>query len=109
MMRYSTIIFVLAVLLVSQFQQCEALALVPQSVRTALLSRLSPQLAPQTTAMMYAHSQPTHETDYDSESKYKNSDLIIDTTEFETADPMAAYRSQMLDLVYERSTQRLLE
>jgi hypothetical protein len=59
--------------------------------------------------MMNAHSQPMHETDYDSESKSKNSDLITDTTGFDGADSMAAYRSQMLDLVYERSMQRLLE
>jgi hypothetical protein len=109
MMRSSMIIFALAVLLVFQFQQCEGLALVPRSVRTALLSKFTPRSAPQTTAMMYARSQPMQETDYDSESKSKNSDLITDTTRFDSADSIAAYRSQMLDLVYERSMQRLLE
>ena len=109
MMRYSTIVFVLAVLLIGKFQQCEGLALVPRCVRTALLRSFSPRSAPQTTAMMYAHPQPMHETDYDSELMTKNSDLVTDATEFISENSMAVYRSQMLDLVYERSLQRLLE
>jgi hypothetical protein len=104
MMRSSMITFSLTMLLFGQFQQCEGLALVPRSVKTALLSRfVTPRSAPQTTAMMYAH-----EIDY-APSESMKSGVITDTTGFDSDDSMAAYKSEMLDLVYERSMQRLLE
>jgi membrane glycosyltransferase len=106
MMRTSMVIFYLAMLLLRQFQHAEGLALVPRSARTALLSPFIPAPVPQTTAMMAAHSEPVHETAHASDRK---SDLMIDTKGFNGDVAMAAYRSEMLDLVYERSMQRLLD
>jgi hypothetical protein len=106
MMRSFMIIFYLAMLLLGQFQQSEGLALVPRSVRTALMSPFTPRPVPQTTAMMAAHSEPIHETAHASDQK---SDLIIDSKGFNGDVSMAAYRSEMLDLVYERSMRRLLD
>jgi hypothetical protein len=106
MMRSPIIIFYLAILLLGQFQQSEGLALVPRSVRTALLCPFTPGPVPQPTTMMAAHFEPIHETTHASDQK---SELIMDTKGFNGDVAMAAYRSEMLNLVYDRSVQRLLD
>lgn len=108
MMHSPIFIFYLAILLLGQFQLSEGLALVPRSVRTALLSPFTLGPVPQTTAMMTANSEALHETAHASDQK---SDFItsIDTKVFNGDVAMAAYRSEMRNLVYERSMQRLLD
>ena len=96
------IIVALAMFPLGQFQQCEGLVFVPRSVTTALLPP-----SPTSVVTLYAHSQPMHETNYAAEPK--NSGLNTDKTEFNGDDLMAAFRKEMLDLVYERSMQRFLE
>jgi hypothetical protein len=56
--------------------------------------------------MMAAHFEPIHETTHASDQK---SELIMDTKGFNGDVAMAAYRSEMLNLVYDRSVQRLLD
>ena len=103
-MRFTPMMMSLAMtmlLFVSQFQNGQGLALVPRPIQTALLSRFGPRPAAAITST-YALSQPE---EFDRKAK---ASVNVDTSAFQD-DSMAAYKSEMLNLVYERSMHRLLD
>jgi len=92
-------LFALAMLLVTP--QCHGLALVALSVRaTSLWGRFAPrqQRAP-TAQVLYAQQMSS------SESTTEETPVSFDMSD----DDVAAYRSEMLNLVYERNVERLMK
>ena len=103
-------IFALAMLLVAP--QCQGLALVPRSVRTALVRRFAP-------AQLALAASPSPSSSSSPVLYAQMSDLMVeavdgteetmtvdsDYTDFSDVD---AFRNEMLNLVYERSMERLM-
>jgi hypothetical protein len=106
MMRSSMIILALTVFTFGQLQRCQGLALVPKSVRTALLSRFK---SPSSPSSVHMKSQPMNEGAYASVTISENNIVNSEMTGFNGDDSIAASKKEMLNLVYERSMQRLLE
>lgn len=106
MTRSTMMLCALAMLLVAP--QCHSLALVALSVRaTSLWGMFAPRPRQQAqrsaTPVLYAHSQQMSDND----TAESTEEAPINS--YDLGDDVAAYRSEMLNLVYERSMERLMQ
>jgi hypothetical protein len=98
-MRSTTTVLALLLALLVASPQCHGLALVALTVRTALLTKFTARQRSPSSPILYALSPSGKPT---TTMKEENDSAALN-------DAVADYRSQMLDLVYERSLERLMK